>query len=194
MGTLTAVVLAAGAGRRFGGPKALVRFRGRPLLDRAVALADAAGCEECLVVLGADAESIAARANVRAASVVVAPDWADGMGASLRVGLDEAVRRGPRDVVVLLVDQPLIGPDAVIRLRRALDGGAAVAVASYDGQARNPVAFSASVLADVARAVGGDRGARDWLHAHPELVTEVECADTGDPSDIDTVDDLNRLS
>jgi CTP:molybdopterin cytidylyltransferase MocA len=194
MGHLTAIVLAAGEGRRFGGPKALVTFDGRLLVERAVDLAAASGCESCVVVLGADADTVASRANLASASVVVAERWAEGMGQSLRAGLAIAMRGETQDVVVLLVDQPRIRPEAIRRLRSALDDGARAAVATYDGKPRNPAAFHSSVLAEVASAVQGDEGARGWLRAHPELVTSVECGDTGDPSDIDTIDDLDRLA
>lgn len=188
--TLAGLVLAAGAGTRFGRPKALVPFRGEPLVTRAVHTLSAGGCKPVIVVLGAAAEQV--RAAVDLPQVVVNPDWSQGMGSSLRCGL-AAMPANARAVVVALVDQPLIGADAVSRLAAAWRAGAVVAVATYAGEARNPVVLARSVWAEVAAGLTGDRGAGAWLRAHPDLVTPVSCDDTGSPDDIDTPDDLLAL-
>jgi nicotine blue oxidoreductase len=96
--------------------------------------------------------------------------------------------------VIALVDQPLIGVDAVRRLIAAYLAGAGVAVATYHGKPRNPVLLARNHWAGVLQAAVGDAGARPYLRAHPDLVTEVECADTGRPDDVDTPGDLARLS
>jgi nicotine blue oxidoreductase len=95
--------------------------------------------------------------------------------------------------VIALADQPLIGAEAVRRLISAFDDGAQVAVASYGGQPRNPVLIARHLWPQVIGAAKGDAGARPFLRAHPELVTLVECGDTGSPDDIDTEADLARL-
>lgn len=182
------LLLAAGAGRRFGGPKALVEMDGRTLLERGVQLLFDAGCSPVVVVLGAAAEP--ARVHVPAAAqVVVAEGWEEGMGASLRAGLDALTDGEAEACVVALVDQPLVGPQAVRRLV-AHAGRAGAAVATYDGQARNPVLLDRAVWAEVRAAAVGDTGARGWLRAHPERVTEVPCDGTGSPADVDTPADL----
>jgi CTP:molybdopterin cytidylyltransferase MocA len=121
------------------------------------------------------------------------PDWASGMGSSLAVGLG-AVPDGSAAAVIALVDQPLVGPAAVDRLIAAFEVGARVAVAAYDGQPRNPVLIAREYWAEVAGLAAGDVGARPFLRAHPDLVTLVECGDTGRPDDVDTPDDLARLT
>lgn len=127
------LVLAAGEGRRFGGPKAVVRVGGERLVDRAVRLLADGGCVPVLVVDGA------VRLTVRRARVVHNPDWGTGMGSSLRAGL-RALRDEPAGaVVVVLVDQPWLGPGAVHRLRAARAGGAFVAVATYGGDRKSVV-------------------------------------------------------
>jgi nicotine blue oxidoreductase len=96
--------------------------------------------------------------------------------------------------VLALADQPLVGPEAVRRLIAAHAAGAGVAVACYDGQPRNPVLISREHWAEVADLATGDTGARPFLRAHPGLVSQIECADTGRPDDIDTRADLARVA
>jgi CTP:molybdopterin cytidylyltransferase MocA len=181
------VLLAAGEGSRFGRPKALAEFEGEPLADRGVRLLAAGGTAPVVVVTGAVTVELA----WDLAGVIVAhnPAWRSGMGSSLAVGL-RALPATSGAAVVALVDQPLVGPEAVRRLIAAYRGGAPVAVAAYRGQARNPVLLAREHWAEVIGRAVGDVGARPFLRAHPELVTLVECGDTGDPADADTPADL----
>ena len=105
-----------------------------------------------------------------------------------------AVPDGCPAAVVALVDQPLIGAAAVRRLIAAHGAGATVAVAAYQGRPRNPVLLAREHWPEVIALAAGDVGARPFLRAHPDLVTLVECADTGQPDDLDTPADLARLS
>jgi nicotine blue oxidoreductase len=114
------------------------------------------------------------------------------MGSSLAAGL-AAVPRGCAAAVVALADQPLVGPESVRRLIAAHQAGASVAVACYDGQPRNPVLISREHWPEVVAMAAGDVGARPFLRAHPDLVTRVECGDTGRPDDIDSPEDLARV-
>jgi CTP:molybdopterin cytidylyltransferase MocA len=181
------LLLAAGRGARLGTPKAALEFKGERLVDLGTRLLHEGGCHPVVVVLGA------VTLQVRGAVTVRNPDWATGMGSSLRVGLD-ALPPSAQAVVIALVDQPLIGAETVRRLIEARKGGAAVAVATYGGATRNPVLIGREHFGEVGRLAAGDVGARPFLRAHPGLVTPVPCDDVGDPSDIDTLDDLARLS
>ena len=96
--------------------------------------------------------------------------------------------------MIALADQPLVGPRAVQRLIDAFAEGAPVVVAAYDGRPRNPVLIGREHWTAVADLATGDMGARPFLRAHPELVTLVECADTGSPLDVDTPEDLARVA
>lgn len=177
------LVLAAGAGRRFGSPKALAVLDGVRLVDRAVGVLTDGGCSQVLVVSGA------AALRVAGAAVVDNPHWDTGMGSSLRIGL-AALRADA--TVVLLVDTPWVGPDAVRRLVAAHARGAVVAQATYAGLPGHPVLLSRSVWPDVSALALGDQGARAFLRAHPDLVTPVDCDGTGDPRDVDVPEDLTR--
>ena len=185
---VSGVLLAAGAGRRMGGPKALVELGGEPLVRRGVRLLTDGGCDPVVVVVGAAAERV--RPLCDGARVVEAAGWATGMAASLQAGLAAAVGDA---CVVALVDQPGVTPAAVERLRAAHSGGAVAAVATYAGRPRNPVLLDRSVWAEVAAAAAGDEGARPWLRAHPQLVVQVDCTDVGSPDDVDTPQDLAAL-
>jgi CTP:molybdopterin cytidylyltransferase MocA len=187
------LVLAAGEGRRFGGPKALVTLDGSTLVDRAVGTLHAAGCAPVLVVLGAAARDVVATADLDRAVVVVNDGWAEGMGSSLRCGLAALADQGAPATVVLLVDQPEVPPELVRRLAGHWRPGVRAVVASYDGQARNPVLLDASIWAEVCATARGDVGARAWLRAHADDIRQVACDDLGSAADIDTPADLTQL-
>ena len=184
------VLLAAGEGRRFGSPKALVELDGELFVERGVRLLTDGGCDEVVVVLGAAAEEVQRRARLSPARTVVNREWATGMGSSLATGL----RTLDADVaVVALADQPLVGAEAVRRLLAAWRDGAVVAVAAYGGQPRNPVLLDRSVWPQALESARGDIGARDFLRSHQGLVTRIECGDTGAADDVDTVTDLHAI-
>lgn len=180
------LVLAAGEGARLGTPKAVVELDGRRLVDRAVDLLRDGGREPVVVVLGA------ADVEVPGAVVTRNPEWASGMGSSLRVGLTTVELLGVEAVVVTLVDTPAVTPAVVDRLVTAYAAGADVAVATYDGKPRTPVLLARAHWQEAAEMAVGDVGARPFLQAHPHLVREVECGDLGAWADIDTSADLTR--
>ena len=186
-------MLAAGAGSRFGGGKLLANFGGRPLIQATLDGLRGAPVDETILVVGTEGERLRSVSTAYGARVVENRRWAEGMSTSVRAGLG-ACSPGSRAAVVALADQPLVGAEAVRRLVEAfVVGGARVAVATYDGEQRNPALFAREVWPLLEREMSGDRGARAVLARHPELVTEVPCDDVADPADVDTVDDLRRL-
>ncbi|MER7764986.1 nucleotidyltransferase family protein [Streptomyces sp. NPDC097619] len=188
------MLLAAGGGRRLGGrPKALLEHRGRPLVENAVRVLREAGCGPLHVVLGAAAAEVRARADLTGCVVLDNPDWAEGMGSSLRVGLASLAGTGAEAVLVSLVDQPGIGATAVARVREAYRDRNSLVAASYAGERGHPVLFGADRWADVSAGATGDKGARVHLRNHAAEVILVECADVAQPYDIDTPPDLARL-
>lgn len=191
-GRCAGLLLAAGAGRRFGRPKALVELHGEPLLLRALRVLTDGGCDPLRVVLGARADE--ARALLPDPSIAVeAPDWESGMGASLRTGLRSLPGSVPADgavdaVLVHLVDLPGIGAEVIARLR-ALASPDVVARACYDGVPGHPVLFGHCWWSEIAEGARGDRGARDWLARREDLLL-VDCSDLGSGADVDTPSDL----
>ena len=184
------VLLAAGEGSRFGQPKALVELDGQTLAERGVHVLLAGGAHPILIVTGA------VPIDLDGTHTVYNSEWRTGMGSSLRAALRALTDLGldVGAVVVALADQPLVGAQAVARLIAAYRDGASVAVAAYDGQPRNPVLVAREHWAEVAATATGDQGARTFLRTHPDLVTLVECGDTGRPDDIDTPADLARIT
>lgn len=180
---IAGLLLAAGAGRRYGMPKALVEDGA--WLRRSVAVLADGGCDPVLVVLGAAAEQ-AAPLVPETAGTVVASDWAEGMGASLRTGLAAlAGSAGPQvqAALVHLVDLPDVDASVIRRLAE-LAGPEVVARATFDGRPGHPVLLGRTHWADVVASASGDRGARDWLAGRSDL-TLVDCADLAGGMDVD---------
>lgn len=192
-GRVAGVVLAAGEGRRYGAPKALINFDGRRLVERATATLLEGGCRPVVVVLGAASTEVEAGADLGAATVVHNNGWREGMASSLRIGLDAAERSRAQAALVLQVDQPVVTPALVERLIAGWRAGAGAAAASYGGEARNPVVLDRSLWDAVRAQAHGEQGARVVLRANPQLVTAVACDDVGDPRDIDEPADLAPL-
>jgi CTP:molybdopterin cytidylyltransferase MocA len=181
--TVAAVVLAAGGGRRYGMPKALVTYEGSLLVERAVRTARAV-CDQVLVVLGAQAVDVWRRADLEGATVLANAEWESGMASSLRAGLD-GLRGWPGRVdaaLVTLVDMPGMTADA-LRLVAGHAAPGALAVATYDGVRGHPVLLGRDHWAGVTGTLTGDEGARRYLAAHD--VTEVDCTGLADPTDLD---------
>lgn len=187
------LLLAAGGGSRYGGPKALIPFEGELLVERGARMLDDGGCAPVVVVLGAGSDEVRDRADLAGAEAVDNPDWASGMASSVRAGLDALDGRAEA-VVIALADQPLVGAEAVRRLIGAWRDGARAAVATYDGAPRNPVLLDRSLWTAALAAAHGDVGVRALLRPHPELVAHIACDDTGSPADIDTPDDLDTIT
>jgi CTP:molybdopterin cytidylyltransferase MocA len=170
------LVLAAGEGRRFGGPKAPYVVDGERLVDRAVRVLTEGGCDPVLVVLGAWVD------EVPGAEVVHNEEWAEGMGSSLRCGLAALEGREELDrALVSLVDLPGLSSVAV---RRLLDSDADLAAAAYDGVRGHPVLLGREHWAGVTATATGDRGARAYLAAHEPRLVEVGDVATGEDLDV----------
>jgi CTP:molybdopterin cytidylyltransferase MocA len=188
-GSVVGVLLAAGEGRRLGRPKALVEDRdGSTWLERSVAALRDGGVSDVYVVVGAAHPEVSA-AVPAGCRVVHAAHWAEGMGASLHAGLGAvSVEPGDADaVLVMLVDTPGVGSDVVRRLTSG-SGPDALARAAYGSESGHPVLIGRHHWEGVLEVAGGDRGARDYLRAHP--VTLVQCADIGTGDDVDTAEAL----
>jgi len=187
---VSAIVLAAGGGSRFGGGKLLARLGGQPIIEAVLDNLLDAPVDEVIVVVGADAKGLREVCERYGVRTVDNEEWELGQSTSVLAGLRAC---GGEAAVVLLGDQPFVGAEAVERLVATFTEGAKVAVATYGGKRRNPVLFSQEVWPLLEAELAGDEGARSVLKQHPELVVEVPCGGVGDPTDVDTREDLRRL-
>ena len=176
--TTAGLVLAAGAGVRFGGPKAPAIVDGERLVDRAVRVLREGGCDPILVVLGAWLGDVPG-----ADAVIENAEWREGMGSSLRAGL-AALEADPDvdTVVITLVDLPGLSAQAVQRVVAAPSG---IALATYGGERGHPVRLPREHWAAVRAVARGDAGARDFLRGR-EDVTLIEVGDVASGDDLDT--------
>ncbi|SDG45642.1 molybdenum cofactor cytidylyltransferase [Microbacterium pygmaeum] len=183
--TICGLVLAAGAGTRFGGPKALAsNLEGTPWLELAVRMLQDAGCASVVVALGAGADAAAQRVPP-AATIIVVPDWSVGLSASLRAGLDAAAGAAADAVLVTPVDTPEAPASAARRVIDAASpaGRAGLARAAYEGVPGHPVFIGADHFASVAATLVGDHGAGPYLRDQDAV--QVECGDLWSGADVD---------
>ncbi len=177
-GVIAGVVLAAGAGRRYGKPKVLVDG----WLTAAVTALRDGGCDHVIVVLGA------AQVPVPADAVAVtAPNWQAGLSASVRAGLEEADRADAGYAVLHVVDTPDVGAQVVARvLDRAFASESGLARACFQDRPGHPVVIARRHWPAVIAGLSGDRGAAGYLHTRRD-VEVVECGDLASGADQDTL-------
>jgi len=182
------IVLAAGEGKRFGGPKQLAVLDGRPLLEHAVrAMLAVPAISPVVVVLGAHADAVRAQVDLSGTDIVICERWADGQSASLQAGV--AALGEVEAAVITLGDQPFITPEVIAGVLDHRGRHLAVRV-TYDGQPGHPVLFERRLLDHVSE-LEGDHGARSLLegpHVYPWEVGRL-C----DPTDIDTPERLQEV-
>jgi len=192
----SAIVLAAGAGRRFGGRKLLAPFEGGALLDGALTAAFASPAEVVILVTGSEAGEVAAAAQAWAErqgagdrlQIVHAADHAEGMGASLRAGA-AALPAHTAGAFVFLGDMPRVPAALLPRLVAAVEAGAAAAAPTCGGRRGHPVLFSAELF-DPLRQASGDEGARAALAGLGPRLALIETEDEGVLFDVDRPEDL----
>jgi nicotine blue oxidoreductase len=174
--SIAGLVLAAGAGTRYGQPKAPVVIDGERLVDRAVRVLTEGGCDPVYVVLGAWVGAVGG------ADIVVNDGWPEGMGSSLRIGLEAlAAQSDAEEVIVTLVYLPGLSADAI---RRIADTDADLAVATYDGERGHPVKLARRHWEAAIAVAQGDEGARRLLRGRDDVVL-VEVGDVAAGYDVD---------
>jgi molybdenum cofactor cytidylyltransferase len=184
----SALILAGGAGRRFGGGKLLADLAGAPVIRRVAERVLEAGFAEVVMVTGAEGASLRSAIEGLACRIVDAPDWDEGMAASLRAGV-AALAREARGVCVFLGDMPLVPAALCTPLAAAAERAGYAARPRHAGKPGHPVAFTRAAFADLAM-LEGDSGATALLKARPEAVAYLDTADSGVLLDVDTPADL----
>jgi CTP:molybdopterin cytidylyltransferase MocA len=178
---VAAIVLAAGASRRLGEPKQLIRLAGETLVERAVRICREADCDPVVVVLGASANEIQKQCTFEDAKILINEEWTEGMGASVRTAvsaLDDVVD----GCVVVTCDMPAV---SVEHLRELMRTGEKTG-STYAGRRGVPAFFPRASFAQLME-LRGDIGARDLLKDAPTVELK------GGEIDLDTADDLARV-
>jgi len=194
-----AVVLAAGAGSRFGGEKLLAPLRGRPLIAHiAATVGEAVGTgllSGAVAVIPPRATALASPLDTAGCTLIENPDATSGLASSLRLGLAAVTRHDPHAVAALIVlgDQPLLGRGTIVRL---IDAWRASGTSVRPRYALTPEAPGHPVLLDravwpLAASLEGDRGMGPLFAAHPELLVTIDVP--GANPDVDTAADLHAL-
>lgn len=192
------IVLAAGASSRMGEPKQLLRYGGETLLGHALRAALETRCRPVVVVLGAGAEALRAEVEGQGAFVIVNEAWAEGMGSSIRAGLDAlraATSEAVEAAVVLLCDQPFVTSNIIVRLVEAYRARRALLVASaYEARGERtlgaPALFSRALFPELM-ALNGAEGAKRIIQRH--AADAVCVAAQAAAFDVDTPDDYRAL-
>jgi nicotine blue oxidoreductase len=175
------LILAAGSGSRLGTPKASLVVGGQRLVDRAVSNFLSAGLTEIYVVLGAW------QGVVEGAHVIVNENWQDGMGSSLKIGLEHISKNtAATDVTISLVDLPGMTPDAI---REVVQSSHDIVVGTFAGNPGHPVKFAKKYWNEISESATGDMGARNFLKGRDDAhFIPLDHLATG--KDIDTPEDL----
>jgi molybdenum cofactor cytidylyltransferase len=188
---IVAVIMAAGGSQRMGQTKQSMLIDGQPMLARVVDTV-VAGLRQVIVVLGSSADQIEPLLAGKPVTIVINPDWREGIASSLRAGLAQAT---PDVDAALFVpaDMPRLKLDTIrVVIARFQDTGKAIVVPTYGGQRGNPALFARTLFPELL-ALRGDRGGRALFASHQADMEMIEVDDPGILIDIDTPDDYRRL-
>jgi len=175
---LAAVILSGGASRRMGSPKALLPYQGRPFLEHLLDVAKHPSIGVRRVVLGPDAELIAAQVALATDEIVINEEWERGQLSSIQAAI-RSLPAGTDGLLLCPVDHPLISEALVSDLIEAFEKTAsAVVLPLYQGRRGHPVIFAARLYEELLNAPE-DKGARAVVWAHPDEVSEVPTNEEG---------------
>jgi molybdenum cofactor cytidylyltransferase len=185
------VILAAGSSSRMGSPKQLLDYGGKPLLRHAVDVALASMCRNVMVVLGARANELRPALEGLPVNILENPRWEEGMGTSIRTGVEKAQADGLDGVILALADQPLVTPEILDRLVRThIETGQPIIAAQYAGTVGVPVFFSREFFPNLLALKPG-QGCKGVILAHAGNAIHLDCPEA--EMDIDTPQDYDRV-
>ncbi|MFI7080128.1 NTP transferase domain-containing protein [Micromonospora sp. NPDC049903] len=179
------MIIAAGGGRRIGGPEALLHQGDKPLVDQMIDTLTEAGCGQIVVVLGAAADQVRDTAHLDHATVVVNRAWGTGVGSSIRAGLAGIDDDRVEAAVVVPVDMPGLTAEAIRRVT-ALPFPDVLVCATYNGLRGYPMLFGRRHWSGIATLASADVGARPYLLAHKDQIVDIACDSVADGSRVDT--------
>ena len=190
-----ALILAAGESKRFGEPKQLVDWKGKPLLEHVVERVRGwPDVDTVYVVLGARLQRIMDRVDLSMVTVIENLEWTEGVASSLRAGLDALIgNRTAERVLIVLADEPTVPREVVpLLLEAGRRSRRPVVIPRYKFERGHPVLVDRSIWPRLVAALEGDRGARNLFMSHTEWVEEVVIGEMP-PRDIDTPSDLKEM-
>jgi Uncharacterized MobA-related protein len=188
---IVAIVLAAGASRRFGSQKLLADLHGKPVVRWAVENVLAAQPDETIVVVGREGDAVRETLEGLAVRIVVNERWVEGIGGSIRAGI-AALPPDADAALIVLGDQPALDARIIAGIMNAhSEGSRAIVAPSYRGERGHPVIFGAEIFPELL-VMEGDRGARDVIARDPSRVTRVDF-DAPVPADVDTEAELRSM-
>jgi molybdenum cofactor cytidylyltransferase len=190
---VSAIVLAAGMSRRMGTPKQLLRLDGKPLLERTLESVRKSRVSEIILVLGFAADKVKEQISLAQLKIIENPDYEQGMGTSLRTGL-AAIDPNASAALIVLADQPFVQPETLDTLiEYHSTTSAQIVIPTFNGFRGNPVLLDRAVLPEL-RGLSGDVGCRAIFGSHTEGIRKVPVNDPGILLDVDSPEDLNKLS
>ena len=192
---ISAIVLAAGESKRMGRPKQLLEWGGKTLLRHVLESLLSSAADEVILVLGYEAEVIRKSLAEFPIKIAINPDFQQGMVSSLRQGL-LAMDPGSEAFLVLLADQPGIGPEIINRMIREFQWAVpkqGIIRPVYRGRPGHPVLIGVRYLQE-ALQLQGDVGARQILMNHPEDILEIDVDQDAVLEDIDTPEDYRKYT
>lgn len=187
--SITGILLAAGASRRFGGDKLTSRLPDNIPVAVQACRNLIAGTGQVLAVIRPGAETLKALLEAEGAEVAECPDADQGMGSSLAFGIQCSA--GASGWLVALADMPWIKPSSIRQVAAAISQGAAIAAPVWHGQRGHPVGFNARFFNELS-ALSGDTGAKALLASNLPHIVTLDCGDPGILWDIDHPDDMAR--
>lgn len=189
---IAAVILAAGGSSRFGQPKQLLTWEGRPMVAHVADVAWTADLSPMMVVVGAEAEAVTQALAGRPVQVLTNYRWEEGISTSLALGV-AALPREVEAAVFLQADQPLLTPEVLRALvARYRESTASIVVPTVAGERRSPVLFARALFPELAR-LRGDVGGRALFSAYPHHLAEMPWPEAEPFTDVDTPETYARL-
>ena len=192
MEKIAAIILAAGPSSRLGRPKQLVEVNGQSLIERALDAANGAGCEPVLVVTGANDQQVVARIRTCGAKIVRNVEWKQGLGSSIRAGIERLLKSDPETSAVLLMvcDQPLVRTQHLRRLINLRhETGRPIVCSRYAETVGVPAIFGREFFGELMQL--GEYGAKKLLLSHPDQSAQISLPEA--ELDIDEEADIERL-
>lgn len=186
------ILLAAGGSSRMGSPKQLLAYGGRPLLRHAAKTALASACDPVVVVLGAHLDAVGEVLAGLAVEIVINHRWAEGIGTSIRAGVEAAKRHRVDAAILALADQPLVGRrvfDDLLAARR--ESGRGIIASRYENTVGVPALFARSLFPQLL-ALPPDQGCKGVILAHAADAVFVACPQAA--IDVDTRADYLALA